>query len=203
MDSDQQDISLIDYIRLLKKKSGILLLFLVLGVIFATGAYYWQHQKPSAPVYQSDAVIQVGSTQTQLSEQPIENIEALVWRLNSGFFGSRATMVSMSIPNTLMIDIQSNAATAKDAKEALADAVTRITTDENAKLEVYKKTLGQTLLATNPSVIVKPPSEAAMITVKKIGLIFIGIVGGFLGIFVGIFLVLLWDWWKKNKKYLA
>jgi len=206
MDNNQEEIRLIDYIRLARRGKKVIFAWLVAGLLFGAITYVvYQHGASKAPsMYTGEAVIQVGSiTNSYLSEQPVENIDGLVWKINSGFYGGPAKLSAAHIPSTMLLDITSTAPAQDQAKNALQNVVSQIVADQNAKIDSYKKNDPQDISDSSYSMVVKQPDASLAAPAKKFSLLLMLIAGGLLGIFVGVFAVLLGDWWKNNKKYIA
>ena len=80
MENNQQEVNLIDYVKLIIKGKKVIFICAVIGVLFAVAIFFLTK---NVKIYESEAVIQVGAINQQAGDgQPIENISELIWKIN-------------------------------------------------------------------------------------------------------------------------
>ncbi len=230
-----EEINLIDVINTLIKRKKIIFWCVSLGILFAVGVYLAKNKpSPLAPTtYQATALIEVG----QMKGQPIERIENVVSKINSGVFCNSVT--ASNIPETFLVSLESHAKNKEEAKTNLANCMNAILSEQDGILKFYKDSVSQKianversmnkfvsygqpspaleiielslkddLANASPSKIVKEPDvlesksvseSSASFSKKFLKIIFMLIVGAFAGFFAGLIIILVKEWWDKNK----
>jgi hypothetical protein len=219
----ENEINLIDYIKIILKRKnlilGLILLFAILGGVLV---FF------SPRVYKTTTVFFIGrNAASQLIEEP----PLLVGEINSGIYGVYPGVEAVSLDGISLVEIQIESKNPGADRAALGKINSSIIekhnnqlNSEKAEVEKYIEKLQkdmnflmsnnqqimalyiksfdlQAQLERNPSsteVMQKPTS----VLKKKPSLPIAVILGGALGFILGIFLVFGIEWWQKNKSKL-
>lgn len=212
---EEEKINLIDYIRVIIKRKKLILCFLLAGLAIGGSIVFLLPKTYKAEVY-----LKVGSE---------ESPSNLAMKVNAGFFGSCPGIKATSL-KTGFVKIEASSENPDKAKKNLENISKLILERENQKIKAKKKYLENSIEKLNkkiefllyrknevaplelkvfniqeqidniqPTKIVKEP---VVVSKKEANLIFNLLSGGLLGIFLGMFLSFIKEWWEKNKKEL-
>ena len=210
----EEEIDLIDYIKIMMKRKFLILAFFLFGIIFALAFTFLQEKTYNAKTY-----LKIGSKE---DSSCIEN------EIKAGLFGKYPKLKATNILGTDLIKISIVSNRRKKAIEQLNNINKLILESEDKKIKDRRKSLENLvkrlsdkvdfLLRKNNKItslelkisniqneidnmrgaeVIRKPS---VVSEEKKSVVFNSVLGGSLGIFIGLFIVFCQEWWEKNKK---
>jgi hypothetical protein len=222
MENSADEIDFSEYLRLLVKNRIIILLCFFAGILFALGIVFFYPQK-----YQAETVIKLG----QIEKSPgefiyIENAEQMASE-TKWFFSRENPFLEINPISDGIISIKNYSTDKNESKKGILDIVLKMTmksediknginseikqlkdmkdklnlqgqqaTDISLRIFDLQKKLNSFL----PTDVIQQPTVTPL--KKGLGTVLNLIVGAVLGVFVGIVIVFLREWWMENKKYI-
>jgi len=213
---EEENINLMDYIKIIIKKKTLILSFLLAGLIIAGGLTFLLPK-----TYKAETYLKIGS-----EESPSNAAK----EINAGFFGDYPGIKATNLLGTGLIKVETVSKDPDRARKNLENINKSILEKESQKIKAKKKSLEDSvkkldkkikfLLYKNNEVaplelkifsiqrqiddmrLTKIIKKPVIISEGKANLIFNLICGGLLGIFLGAFLAFGKEWWENNKKEL-
>jgi len=213
---EEENINLMDYIKIIIKKKTLILSFLLASLIIAGGLTFLLPK-----TYKAETYLKIGS-----EESPSNTAE----EINAGFFGDYPGIEATNILGVGLVKVETVSKDPDRARKNLENINKSILEKESQEIAVKKKYLKSAierldkkikfLLYKNNEVaplelkifgiqkqidnmhLTKIIKKPVIISEGKANLIFNLICGGLLGLFLGVFLVFGINWWEKNRKEL-
>lgn len=212
-----REINLMTYISSIEKGKRIILFFVLIGIVISIIFAFIL-----SSIYYSETWIEVGV----YSNEIMEGSENLVGKINKGIYGDYPGVKATDLKNTKLIVIKYSSRNKEDAintlkeindlvieshdqlaenrRKIIRDSIEKIeeevkqASSERDKIDLRLRIIDkeQEIDKINPTKVVKEP---VIIDKEESDLIFNIISGALAGLFIGILIVFLRDWWKKNK----
>ncbi|MBZ9572231.1 hypothetical protein KJA15_02800 [Patescibacteria group bacterium] len=213
----EEEINLMEYIRVFSRRKGLILGLFLLGVIIAGVLTILQPK-----TYKIETTIEIGKIDKDLLEDPSQIME----KIKIGVYGDYPDIEVNNPKNTNLVKIETVSTDPEDTKKILGSINKSVLIDHTEKIDsqrdILEKTIGK-LQKDIPFLISKDQEIAGLqleiynlqkqigdlrstkiiaepiVSPLKPNLILNLIFGGALGIFLGIFSVFGKEWWEKNK----
>ena len=224
MNQEDNEINLIDYIRVIIKRKNLILAFFLTGLIITGVLTFLLPETYNVVTY-----LEIGSYSNESGEQVlIKHPETIIGKINDGFYENSPELKAWAEGSLIRIErISKNQ---EEAKKTLENINNLVLKEHNQIIEIKKENFEKSLkelqekikILTNrnketavlevkvfnvqrqintlqPTEIIKKPT---IVSEKKPNLPFNLIGGGLLGIFLGLFFAFGKEWCKENKKRL-
>ena len=221
MDNNKDEVNLIRYLRVLIKNKFIILAFFLIGIIFALCVIFFMPK-----TYQTNAIIEIGKMENTLGEMTfLRNANEVTNEINYSFTQKypslRATPVSDGSDGLIRIYNYSNKK--EEAEESVSGVASIILSEDNSNKDRIQTQINKLKIDMNglklegqqtadidlklldlqnkldslvPTKIIQQSTAYKGIFNPFLDLL----LGGILGLFVGLVVVSIKDWWEKNKK---
>ncbi|MBZ9577558.1 hypothetical protein KJA13_00760 [Patescibacteria group bacterium] len=224
MNQEDNEINLIDYIRVIIKRKNLILVFLLAGLIITGVLTFLLPETYNVATY-----LEIGSYSNELGEQVlIKHPKTIIGKINNGFYENSPKLKAWTEGS--LIKIERISKNQEEAKKTLENINNLVLKEHNQIIETKKENFEKSLkelqekikILTNrnketavlgvkafnvqrqintlqPTEIIKEPT---IVSEKKPNLPFNLICGGLLGIFLGLFFAFGKEWREENKKRL-
>ena len=191
-----------DYIRLILKRKWLIFGAFLLGVIIAGGLTFY-FTLNEIKTYEANIWLEIGKIDKNIL---IESPEQLIEKIQEGIYGEFSYNVIVLNPTkTNLIQIKIEAIKPEEAQSVLEEISGKILAEHKERINVKKDFLRDGIIGPLDSFsniqftkIVKTPVISEKQTNKRPILNII--IGGLSGLFLGIFLVFLIEWWQAPRR---
>ena len=138
MDYTEEEINLIDYIRVIMKRRQLIFALFLAGLVIGWGFYFLMPGK-----YEAKLILDVGFFigEKDSTYQLIEDPQQAAEKIESGFYGDYPEIKAEAIKGTNLIKIEMFGQNPKEAKEVLENIKEAVLAEHNEKLEARKEIL--------------------------------------------------------------
>ncbi len=199
---EEKEVDLKDYIRLILKRKWLIFGAFLLGVIIAGGLTFY-FTLNEIKTYEANIWLEIGKIDKNIL---IESPEQLIEKIQEGIYGEFSYNVIVLNPTkTNLIQIKIEAIKPEEAQSVLEEISGKILAEHKERINVKKDFLRDGIIGPLDSFsniqftkIVKTPVISEKQTNKRPILNII--IGGLSGLFLGIFLVFLIEWWQAPRR---